>query len=307
MNSSKTFDDVIQYLESCIADGREIDSNAIARLAASPAALFQRIFSFLAGVSIAEYVRNRKLSLAGMDLKSGDCSVSDVAYKYGFQSPSAFSRAFKEHHGITPSEAKHASAKLNLYRPMNYRDMRFIGGKRVMAEVKKIVYRETHDRLMVGAHWDTSFMEAGAAWQAFFADGTVEEMNRLSGAKDCDDIDSNAGIGMMYHFQDTNRFELIIGDFVRTGTKIPNGLYNRSVPGGLVAYVQIEGGSIPEILESAYFLITEAVEKTDHVIDLEHFFWCEVYTLERYCEPLERGERIIIDYLLPVLPRENKA
>lgn len=306
MNNSKAFDDVIQYLESCITDGTQIESNVIARLAASPAALFQRIFSFLAGVSIAEYVRNRKLTLAGMELKNGGCSVSDITYKYGFQSQSAFSRAFKEHHGITPSEAKYASAKLNIYRPLNYLDMRFIGGKRVMADVKKIVYRETHDRLMVGAHRETSFAEAGAAWQEFFADGTVEKLNLLSDAKDCDDIDPNAGIGMMYQFQDANRFELIIGDFVQTGATILDGLFARPVPGGLVAYIQIEGDSIPEILESAYFLITEAIGKTDHEIDLDRFFWCEVYTLERYCEPLNRGEKIIIDYLLPVLPHKSK-
>lgn len=306
MDNIKAFDDVIQYLETCIHDGIEVDYGVVARLTASPAALFQRIFSFLAGVSIGDYVRKRKLTLAGIDLKSGTRSVSDVAYQYGFQSHSAFSRAFKEYHGITPSEAKLASAQLHLYQVMNYSDMRLIGGKRVMAEVKKIVYHTTHDRLMVGVHRETSFAEAGTAWQEFFADGTAEQMNLLSDAKDCDDIDPNAGIGMMYHFQDVNRYELIIGDFVQTGAAIPDGLFARRIPGGLVAYVQIEGNNVAEILESAYFLIAEAILKTDHSIDMDRFFWCEVYTLERYCEPLNRGEKVIIDYLLPVLSSENK-
>ena len=150
MNSSKTFDDVIQYLEKNIFDGCEIDYNEISKIAMSPAALFQRIFIFISGVSIADYVRKRKLTLAGYDLKNSDISVLDAAIKYGFHSHSAFSRAFKEHHGITPSEAKLGTSKLTNYLPINYLEMRFIGGKRIMAEMKKIIYKEAGERLMVG-------------------------------------------------------------------------------------------------------------------------------------------------------------
>lgn len=137
MDSSKTFDDVIMYLEKIISDGCDIDYNEISKITMSPAALFQRIFIFVSGISISDYVRKRRLTISGHELKNNDISILDIAIKYGFQSHSAFTRAFKEHHGITPSQAKCESAKLNDYLPINFSEMRFIGGKRIMAEMKK--------------------------------------------------------------------------------------------------------------------------------------------------------------------------
>lgn len=102
MNCSKTFDGVIMYLEKIIADGCDIDYNEISKIAMSPASLFQRIFIFATGISISDYVRKRRLTIAGYELKYDDISVLDIAIKYGFQSHSAFTPALKEHHGITP-------------------------------------------------------------------------------------------------------------------------------------------------------------------------------------------------------------
>ena len=72
MNNSKVFDDVIRYVEQIIQDGAEVDDAEIARITMIPAALFQRVFVFLSGVSIADYVRKRKLTLAGQTLQSCD-------------------------------------------------------------------------------------------------------------------------------------------------------------------------------------------------------------------------------------------
>ena len=305
MNNSKVFDDVIRYLEQTIQDGSEVKENEISKIAMSPAALFQRVFIFLSGISIADYVRKRKLTLAGFDLQDSEIPVLDIALKYGFQSHSAFSRAFKQHHSMTPLQARQRFAKLNAYLPLEYLDMRFIGGKRIMAEMKKITYRQAEERWMVGVYHDTSFAEAGGAWQQFFQSDVNEKLDAMVEAKSCEDIDSNVGIGMMFDFKDMNHFALILGDFVKVGTAIPDGLCEKHIPGGLTAHVQIEGGNVAEILESAYLLITEAIEKTGKRIDLAHFYWCEVYTQERFCEPLSRGEKVTIDYIVPVLSIES--
>lgn len=304
MNSSKAFDDVICYLENIIHNGSEIDYNEISKITMSPAALFLRIFNFVTGISISDYVRKRRLTEAGYDLKNKDISVLDLALRYGFQSHSAFSRAFKEHHGITPSEAKLEATKLNEYLQINFSEMRFIGGKRIMAEMKKILYKEVDERLMVGMHCETNFSEGGKAWQEFFQNDIIEKLNTMSDVKCCADIDANQGIGLMYNFKDTHNFHIIIGDFVQTGTKIPEGLFSKYIPKGLTAQVQIEGRNIPDILNSAYLLITEAIEKTGREIDFDNFYWCEVYTNERYCEPLNRGEKVTVDYIMPVKANE---
>ena len=170
-----------------------------------------------------------------------------------------------------------------------------------MADMKKIIYKETNERLMVGLGRETSFFEAGNVWKEFFEGDAIEKLGSLSDSTCCDDIDPNAGIGMMYNFEDMNNFEFIIGDFININTEIPEGLTAKHVPAGLTAHIQIEGSNVAEILDSAYLLITEAIEKTGKQIDQEHFYWCEVYTNERYCEPLNRGEKVIIDYILPVI------
>lgn len=67
---------------------------------------FQRSFNMLTGMTSAEYIRKRRLSLAGEELTRPDVKVIDVAFKYGYDSPESFTRAFAKFHGITPREAK---------------------------------------------------------------------------------------------------------------------------------------------------------------------------------------------------------
>lgn len=150
MKSSKIFDDVILYLETVAYKGCDIDYSEISRIVMCPVALFQRIFIFISGISMSDYVRKRRLTIAGDELRNSDISVLDIAIKYGFQSHSAFTRAFKAQHGITPSQAKQLTTKLIDYLPIDFSEMRFIGGKRIMAVMKKIIYKQADERLMFG-------------------------------------------------------------------------------------------------------------------------------------------------------------
>ena len=301
MNSIKIFGDVVLYLEKTIVDGEEIDYGEISKIAASPAALFQRIFVFVSGISISDYVRKRKLTLAGFDLVNKDMSIVELALKYGFQSHSAFTRAFKEHHCMTPSEAKRSPAKLNNYLPINFSDMRFIGGQRVMAEMKKITYKETPERLFVGYQYETDSSKEGEVWQVHFNSDAYEKLRTLSESDFCcDDIDPCDSIALLHNFKGKDNYSLIIGDYVKPGTVLPEGFSAKYLPKGEAAYIQIEGNNLHDVLNSGVLLINEAIEKTGRQIDYEHFYWCMVYTLERYCEPLKRGEKIILDYVVPV-------
>ena len=76
---------------------------------------FGRIFSYVVGVSLSEYVRRRRLSQAALELQSGDKKVIDVALRYGYNSPDAFTRAFSAMHGVTPKEACTLGVRLRLY------------------------------------------------------------------------------------------------------------------------------------------------------------------------------------------------
>ncbi len=79
---------------------------------------FHRAFSFIVGMTANEYLKKRRLTLAAQELQTTNLSVIDVAYKYGYESPESFSKAFSRFHGSTPKQAKRKGAKLHLFNPL---------------------------------------------------------------------------------------------------------------------------------------------------------------------------------------------
>ena len=108
----------MDYIEAHLAD--EISYDQAARLACCSTYHFQRMFSYLTGVPLAEYIRRRRLTLAAFELRGGKCKVIDVALKYGYESPEAFSRAFKKLHGAMPLAAREAGVPLKAYPRMRF-------------------------------------------------------------------------------------------------------------------------------------------------------------------------------------------
>ncbi len=94
----------IDYIEVNLTE--EIDYEKVAAESFSSSYHFQRVFSILCGYTLGEYIRLRRLSLAGAELASGKEKVIDVALKYGYDSPDSFAKAFQKFHGITPSQAR---------------------------------------------------------------------------------------------------------------------------------------------------------------------------------------------------------
>ena len=94
----------INYIEDHITE--ELDYEEIAKESFSSAFHFQRVFSILCGYTLGEYIRNRRLTLAGTELANTREKVIDVAYKYGYDNPESFAKAFQKFHGITPSQAR---------------------------------------------------------------------------------------------------------------------------------------------------------------------------------------------------------
>lgn len=96
------FEDIIKEIEENLTS--EIDVNKLAQKAAMSVYEFRRIFSFIAKISFGEYIRKRRLSLAALELYQTKCNITEISLKYGYNSPSSFTRAFKEFHGISPAE-----------------------------------------------------------------------------------------------------------------------------------------------------------------------------------------------------------
>jgi len=108
----------IHYIEDNLTG--EIEPDRMARIACCSAFHFQRMFSYLAGIPLSEYIRRRKMSHAAADLQSGNYSVLQAALRYGYDSPTAFNRAFQSVHGIAPSAAKLTGVMLKSFPPISF-------------------------------------------------------------------------------------------------------------------------------------------------------------------------------------------
>jgi len=110
MDFLKRMTEVIDFIEAHITE--DIDYTDVAKIVCCGVYQFGRIFSYVVGVSLAEYIRNRRLSLAALEMQTGNARVLDTALKYGYNSPESFARAFREMHGVSPKEAKGMTLKM---------------------------------------------------------------------------------------------------------------------------------------------------------------------------------------------------
>ena len=113
MNTLERLNAVIDYVEKNITE--ELNLNYLAGIACCSLFDFQRLFAFIAEITIVEYIRKRRLTLAGIDLKHNNAEIMDTAFKYGYDSPSSFAHAFRAFHEISPSEAKKPKVSLKIF------------------------------------------------------------------------------------------------------------------------------------------------------------------------------------------------
>lgn len=109
----------IKYIEEHLTD--EIDYDQLGRIACCSTYHFQRMFTYMAGITLSEYIRRRKMSLAAVDLQGGNGKIIDIAGKYGYSSPTAFNRAFQSIHGIAPSVVKNEGVSIKSFPPISFK------------------------------------------------------------------------------------------------------------------------------------------------------------------------------------------
>jgi Uncharacterized protein conserved in bacteria len=108
----------IGYIENNLAG--EISYEEAAKIACCSTYYFQRMFTYVAGISLSEYIRRRRMTQAAFDLQTTDMRVLDVALKYGYSSPTSLNRAFQSVHGISPISTKTQGCVLNAYPPIKF-------------------------------------------------------------------------------------------------------------------------------------------------------------------------------------------
>lgn len=104
MSEIKQLQDAVDFIEHNITEN--LTCSEIAKRACMSTFHFQRLFSILCGYTVGEYIRNRRLSLAAVEIQSSEHSITDIAFQYGYDTPEGFTRAFHRYFGITPSAAR---------------------------------------------------------------------------------------------------------------------------------------------------------------------------------------------------------
>jgi len=117
MDILNNLNSAVSYIENHLAD--EIDISQAAMLAAESEQGFIKLFRSLTNMTVNDYIRKRRLSLAVDDLRNG-VKVIDVAVKYGWNSADAFSRAFTLQHNLTPTQARNVESTVNIYPPLSF-------------------------------------------------------------------------------------------------------------------------------------------------------------------------------------------
>ena len=171
MDWIKTINSAIGYMEDRLTD--DITLAEISKSVGLSAFHFQRAFSLLTGMSPAEYLRKRRLSMAGAELANGDVKVIDTALKYGYDTPESFTKAFTRFHGCSPAQIRKGSP----VQFMNRYTVRItIEGGTIM-EYKIEKWEETD--LLVHAkefHAETSEKEIPLFWDEYYADEKLREI-----------------------------------------------------------------------------------------------------------------------------------
>ena len=169
--------DSMRYIEEHLTE--EMDYERLGRIACCSAYHFQRMFTYMAGVTLSEYVRRRKMSLAAVDLQGGKEKIVDIAEKYGYHSPTAFNRAFQGVHGIAPSAVRSGGVFVKSFPPLTFTI--------AVKGAEEMNYRiETKESFRIVGVWaplqqevEKNFMVVPKMWQDAATNGTIEKLASL--------------------------------------------------------------------------------------------------------------------------------
>jgi AraC family transcriptional regulator len=188
--------DAMVYLETHLTG--DLEYEMLAQKACCSVYHFQRMFSYMAGMPLSEYIRRRKMSLAAVDLKNRNMRILDIALKYGYESPTAFTRAFHNIHGMPPSKARNEGVVIKAFPAISFKII--IKGE---AEMTYRIEKRSSFRIVGISHplltnIEHNFEIVPGMWQKAAMDGTIghlvslmdSEPNGVLGVSICNELEA---------------------------------------------------------------------------------------------------------------------
>ncbi len=254
------FQESIEYIEANLTETLEIER--IAGVAALSPFYYQRIFGALCGMTVGDYIRARRMTLAAQELSASETRVIDIALKYGYDSPDSFARAFTRFHGIAPSRAREPGAALRSFASLHIK-ITLEGGAMLDYRItEKAPFTIVGIRRRFNS--DTSYQEIPKFWQEW-----AQDMRGLKGV---------FGVCMD---KDGKDFDYWIADNYVPWVDIPKGCETCQIPGGLWAEFTCKG-PLPESLQNVNTQIW-----TEWLPSLKGYALAGQYSLEVYMPPVE--------------------
>lgn len=262
MEWTEAISKAVEYIETHITEEIKIDD--IAKEVYLSPFYFQKGFSLLCGFTISEYIRNRRLSLAGNELAMSNKKVIDIALKYGYDSPDSFTKAFTRFHGVPPSIVQKNREMLKTFAPLKIK-LSMEGGY-IMDY--KIVKKE--EFTVLGATktfaYDNAKETVPEFWKEHYAAGNGQYVCGMFGIN----IDEQMR-------QDT--FEYLIADLYNPVKDIPEGFVTRTIPTFTWAVFPCKG-AMPHSLQDVNTKIF-----SEWLPALNNYEFAAGYCIEMYDDP----------------------
>jgi AraC family transcriptional regulator len=228
--------EALAYMEDNL-DG-DISLEKAAKMACLSQYQFQRMFSYMAGLPLSVYLRQRRLTKAAFDLQNGD-RVIDVSLRYGYESPTAFNRAFQAIHGISPSAAQKPDTVLKAFPRVSFQII--IKGVSEMEYriVQKEAFRIVGVRIPIGTDVEENFKCVPAFWQENFKNGKIPQILGLMNAEPKGLLGASTCEG--------DKKEQFYYIAAATDKAVPDNMYEFTVPAGTWAI--FEGSGKPDSIQ----------------------------------------------------------
>lgn len=273
-NAFNRMNRVMDYIERHLDSG--IDPDQIARIAGCPAEQFGRIFAFLANLSLPEYIRRRRLTLCAVELQASAVKAIDVATRYGWESPAAFSRAFRQFHGITPSRARRKDAVLRIHPRLSFapQDMIMERGQGDRAVLAKVEIRQLPAARAIGIEVKNGGGQnpVPQLWEGIFQNKGLSVLEQTKPLLDL-------YVGWMGEYDaPSETFTYLAGYLMPANTPVPQGFSYRDLPPCEVGLGTINGSfANGDVFAHSHEMTAEGIRQAGYEPDYTQGWSAEAY------------------------------
>lgn len=286
MDMLKHLNNAVQYIEDNLSS--DIDLSQAARRACLTLDSFQRFFSYMTGMTAAEYIRRRRLTLAAYDLQQGSGRVIDIAVKYGWGSADSFARAFARQHGITPTAARSSGSQIKICLPVSFHIT--ING------AKEMNYRlvDLDETTVYGSsfHYDQDLFPHRESLRRIMWDEKAGDIPGRICSGHWNEPNNTAYDGLWYGIWQNDSYAIARA---KEQVKDPASLELHTVPAGKYAafttepggYAWVELPKLFDLIFNSWLPVSSFNLAGDHIIELYHL-WTDgdVRSKKRYYEVL---------------------